>query len=231
MSLNQVERVLLVSGLMLTLSSVSYAAGRSDAPSPDSRDTKAAIVNESSILDSTSPLSAVDQLDVVLSTVERVEIPSSSQKTPQTVRLEDVAQSRLGKAEAAEADTGAPSPEAVSEVGLLADEASPASPLPTFTTKSAELETIGKTITRAATPSAASKKLTGCRCALRTDEGGGGWGDCFSGCLSSWGVSPAMLVMCGASCGIGAVPVCAICVGVSVSVATLCAIGCDIYIT
>jgi hypothetical protein len=60
-----------------------------------------------------------------------------------------------------------------------------------------------------------------------------GFGSCLKGCMQDVGVSPAQMVMCGASCaaaetGIGAI-VCAVCVGVDVTVVVWCALGCSTY--
>lgn len=57
-----------------------------------------------------------------------------------------------------------------------------------------------------------------------------GFWSCLSGCMRDVGVSAVSLIMCGASCaaagtGIGAI-VCAVCVGVSVTVIEVCALGC-----
>ncbi len=48
--------------------------------------------------------------------------------------------------------------------------------------------------------------------------------------MADVGISPASMIMCGASCaaagtGVGAI-VCAVCVGVSVTVVQVCALGC-----
>lgn len=78
---------------------------------------------------------------------------------------------------------------------------------------------------------AISKK---CGCPLPNDgDAAGSWGRCFKGCLADVGVGYYGLVICGASCaaawtGAGAI-VCAVCLGVSVTVVEWCALGCLAY--
>lgn len=73
----------------------------------------------------------------------------------------------------------------------------------------------------------------GCGCSAVTPEDlDGGWG-CFTGCLGNYGVSAAQVIMCGASCalaetGAGAI-ICAICVGVDVTLVTFCALRCTMF--
>jgi hypothetical protein len=72
-----------------------------------------------------------------------------------------------------------------------------------------------------------------CGCAVAAPDDLGGWGSCFKNCLRDVGVSPYALIMCGAACaaaasGVGSI-VCAICVGVSVTVIEVCALGCAAY--
>lgn len=57
----------------------------------------------------------------------------------------------------------------------------------------------------------------------------GGWWSCMKGCLGDVGVSAYSLIICGATCVTGAVPICAICLGVSVAVIQACGVGCAIY--
>ena len=153
--------------------------------------------------------------------------PAGGPEAAETLRLADVAEFETLKAEADEATTVALPAEEVSEAATPLGDAA-ASLLAASAKELVEPGARGLTAAKAATPSGAAAKVPGCRCALR-EEAAGKWGDCFGGCLSSWGVSPAMLIMCGVSCGVGAVPVCAACVGVSVTIAELCAIGCAIY--
>lgn len=56
-----------------------------------------------------------------------------------------------------------------------------------------------------------------------------GWGGCFKTCLQSFGVSPVQVVLCAAACGVTAGVMCAICIGVDVSIIELCALGCAVY--
>jgi hypothetical protein len=70
----------------------------------------------------------------------------------------------------------------------------------------------------------------GCGCPALPGGGAGSFGSCLRGCLAEVGISPYALIMCGAACaaawtGGGAI-VCAICVGVSVTVIEVCALGC-----
>lgn len=58
-----------------------------------------------------------------------------------------------------------------------------------------------------------------------------GWGGCFKGCLADVGVSSYSLILCAGSCYIGVIPICALCVGVSVAVAEVCSLGCAAYPT
>lgn len=73
-----------------------------------------------------------------------------------------------------------------------------------------------------------------CGCSLAApDDLDGSWGRCFKGCLADVGVSPVQVILCGAACaaavtGAGAI-VCAICVGVDITVIEVCALGCLAY--
>ena len=81
-----------------------------------------------------------------------------------------------------------------------------------------------------------SSATAGNRCACscpsatsRTAATPGPWWDCVRGCLRSWGVSPVQIILCGGVCSTGVIPLCALCVGVDVTLFMLCSIGCDIY--
>ncbi len=70
-------------------------------------------------------------------------------------------------------------------------------------------------------------------CAALGPEERAGFGSCFMGCVRDVGISPVQLIACGVSCaaagtGVGAV-VCAVCLGVSVTVINTCALGCGLY--
>ena len=65
-----------------------------------------------------------------------------------------------------------------------------------------------------------------CNCAA-TDEAG--FPRCLKGCLADVGVSPVTLILCGGTCAVGAVPLCALCMGVSVAVLEACTLGCAAY--
>jgi hypothetical protein len=72
----------------------------------------------------------------------------------------------------------------------------------------------------------------GCSAGVPQDFAGGFWG-CLKGCMADVGVSAYSMIMCGVACaaaetGIGAV-VCAVCVGVSVTVIEVCALGCGTH--
>jgi len=73
----------------------------------------------------------------------------------------------------------------------------------------------------------------GCGCsAVAPEDLDGGW-KCLTGCLANYGVSAVQVIMCGASCalaetGAGAI-ICAICVGVDVTLVTFCALRCAMY--
>ena len=83
-------------------------------------------------------------------------------------------------------------------------------------------------------PKLAKAISKGCGCAAMTpDDLGGSWGSCFKRCMGDVGVGYYALIMCGAACaaaatGAGAI-VCALCVGVSVTVVEWCALGCAAY--
>lgn len=64
-------------------------------------------------------------------------------------------------------------------------------------------------------------------CTMIVEEGG--WWSCMKGCLADVGVSPYSLLICGATCVAGAIPICALCVGVSVAVMEACGVGCVLY--
>lgn len=64
-------------------------------------------------------------------------------------------------------------------------------------------------------------------CAMADDESR--WGGCVKNCLADVGVSAYSLIICGATCVTGVVPICAICLGVTVAVLEACGVGCAIY--
>lgn len=78
----------------------------------------------------------------------------------------------------------------------------------------------------------AAANACACSCSAKTGRAGpapGAWWNCVKGCLRSWGVSPVQLALCGASCGVGVIPLCAFCVGIDVSLFILCSTGCAVY--
>ena len=58
---------------------------------------------------------------------------------------------------------------------------------------------------------------------------GDSWWSCMKTCLGDVGVSAYSLIICGATCITLAVPICAICLGVTVAVVEACGVGCVIY--
>jgi hypothetical protein len=69
-----------------------------------------------------------------------------------------------------------------------------------------------------------------CGCPAAEESEGGG---CFGNCLSSYGVSWVEIILCGAACaaagtGGGAI-ICAVCVGVNVTLVEFCALRCNMY--
>ena len=79
-----------------------------------------------------------------------------------------------------------------------------------------------------------AKALTkACGCAVAAPDDLEGFASCFRNCMRDVGISPYALIMCGAACaaaatGAGAI-ICSICVGVSVTVIEVCALGCAAY--
>ena len=73
------------------------------------------------------------------------------------------------------------------------------------------------------------KLLKRCGCSATAPDELGGFGSCLKGCLADAGASPLSIIMCSATCVFGAVPLCAICVGLSVTVVEVCALGCLAY--
>lgn len=67
-----------------------------------------------------------------------------------------------------------------------------------------------------------------CACATAAEDLVG-FPRCLKGCLADAGVSSVTLILCAGSCAFGAVPLCALCVGVSVAVLEACALGCAAY--
>jgi hypothetical protein len=80
-------------------------------------------------------------------------------------------------------------------------------------------------------PSAAPTKACACTCTSSTapTRPTAGWWSCVRGCLRDAGVSLVQVILCGAACATGNIPICAICIGVDVTVLMACAIGCDVY--
>lgn len=68
-----------------------------------------------------------------------------------------------------------------------------------------------------------------CGCAVAAPNALYSFSTCMKGCLADAGVSPYSLIICGAACGTGSVVICAICVGASIAVIEVCALGCALY--
>ena len=72
-----------------------------------------------------------------------------------------------------------------------------------------------------------------CSCTAKTGRAAaaapGPWWNCVMGCLRSWGVSVVQMTLCGVSCAAGVIPLCAICIGIDVSLVMFCSIGCAVY--
>jgi hypothetical protein len=76
-------------------------------------------------------------------------------------------------------------------------------------------------------------KGCGCPAGAGTGTPSPGFGQCLKNCMADSGISANSLIMCGASCalsetGVGAI-MCAICLGISVTVVEVCAFGCAAY--
>jgi len=72
-----------------------------------------------------------------------------------------------------------------------------------------------------------------CGCTAASEEEEFGFGHCLKGCLGEVGVSAVQLILCAGACaaawtGAGAI-VCALCVGVDVTVVVWCSLGCSAY--
>lgn len=68
-----------------------------------------------------------------------------------------------------------------------------------------------------------------CSCTTLALDDAVGFPRCMRGCLADVGIGPYALIMCGATCFFGAVPLCAVCLGVAIAVVEACAIGCAAY--
>lgn len=77
----------------------------------------------------------------------------------------------------------------------------------------------------------ALKLATGCGCVLAAPDDGtlSGFASCMRGCLQDAGASYFAIIMCAGSCAFGVVPVCALCVGLTVAAVEACALGCAAY--
>jgi hypothetical protein len=69
----------------------------------------------------------------------------------------------------------------------------------------------------------------GCGCAVIAQDDANGFGSCMGGCLVDAGASYYAVIMCGGSCAFGIVPLCALCVGLTVTAVEVCALGCAAY--
>jgi hypothetical protein len=87
---------------------------------------------------------------------------------------------------------------------------------------------------KAALNAVSSKVPTkGCGCLAMSDASGSGFGTCLKNCMADAGVSAYSLAMCGGACALawtgGGALICALCVGISVTVVEVCALGCATY--
>jgi hypothetical protein len=99
-----------------------------------------------------------------------------------------------------------------------------------FSADGKELTTISPEVRKKITE-AITRKLNSSECSATLMQDG--VGSCMNDCLRSAGVSPIQIIMCGASCaaagtGVGAL-ICAVCVGLDVTVAAFCGVGCAAY--
>jgi hypothetical protein len=69
----------------------------------------------------------------------------------------------------------------------------------------------------------------GCGCAVVAQEDANGFGSCMRGCLQDAGASYYGVILCGGTCGLGAIPICALCLGLTITAVEVCAIGCAAY--
>jgi hypothetical protein len=93
---------------------------------------------------------------------------------------------------------------------------------------------------KAASRKSSPPAVNGCACSCATTNGRvpatsratartDAYWNCVKGCLRSWGVSAVQIALCAGVCAFGGIPLCALCIGVDVSVLMLCMIGCDVY--
>lgn len=77
-------------------------------------------------------------------------------------------------------------------------------------------------------PKFAKSLSKSCGCAVAAPDDADGFRSCMAGCLKDVGVSPYAIIICGATCVTGS-PLCAICLGVGLTVVEVCALGCAAY--
>jgi hypothetical protein len=223
------RKCLLVTGMILACScfNASYANdkdAKSASPAPDANAAPAARqVERTPFIDFTTH-AAPDGLETTLTAADASQASSPTAAEAKVALLPPLAsdgEARQLAADAAATDEVA-SPAA--EIPLALDES--AIPEMLLDLTSADEAAPVAAVASAPSGSPGSKaKVTACA----TTFAAVGWLDCSGGCLRSWGVSPMSLILCGATCAFGVVPICAICVGVTVAVMELCAIGCAIY--
>lgn len=78
-------------------------------------------------------------------------------------------------------------------------------------------------------PNLSKALANGCTCAAAAPEQLNGFVSCMKGCLADAGIGTYALILCAGSCYFGVVPACALCLGVSVAVVEVCALGCAAY--
>ena len=72
-------------------------------------------------------------------------------------------------------------------------------------------------------------KGCGCESVALDESGAGSFASCMRGCLVDAGASYFAVIMCGGSCAFGAVPLCALCLGLTITAVEVCALGCAAY--
>jgi hypothetical protein len=217
--------------LAFSCGSVSYANAPDGAPRPVAP-TGPTPFNPDAVVG----VSASDRLDVVISAVEADGVRSTGARRLSSAlpTLPEIFEADISHP----ADTGGDSETAsASETTHLAGEIAGrmTAGLTARSLAKSELTKAVPSLVKAAAPKGAAAKGRESNCAFlgaagSLEEGaGGGWWECTGGCLRSWGVSPVSITMCGVSCGVGAVPVCAACLGVHGGLLTLCSVGCGVY--
>ncbi|HZG51045.1 MAG TPA: hypothetical protein VEZ40_02815 [Pyrinomonadaceae bacterium] len=229
MNHKNLQKCLLVTGLILACScfNASYANdkdAKSASPVPDANVAPAARqVERTPFIDFTSHV-APDGLETTLTAADASQASSPTTAEAKVALLPPLASEEEAKqlaADAAATDEGASQ---AADIPLALEETA----IPEMLLDLIPADEAAPVVAAASAPSGSpGSKAKVAACA--TNVAAVGWLDCSGGCLRSWGVSPMSLILCGATCAFGVVPICAVCVGVTVTVLELCAIGCAIY--